>query len=120
MTTTMTELPEWVKELGLKGRIQYDEPLDLSRPVATTLIRLRGSHPHTATGACALADVLDLADDYMPEGYRLSHVSGGVEHARGHRFTWLVTWIKNEVAERRYQDKQAARMSRFTHNEEGT
>jgi len=101
----MTDLPSWVKELGLEGHIRCDEYEDL--------IRLKGSHKDPDDGTGDLIQALRCPD---PAGYRLSYVNAKVEHKRGRRFGWMVTWIKNEVAERRYQEKH--RMSRFTREEE--
>jgi len=107
----VADLPEWVQELNLSGRIKYDE--------RGPAIRLQGSDQDAAAGAHALADVLDLASDYMPDGYRISLVRGHTEHKRGLRFSWFVTWITDAEAERRYQEKQAKqakqakRMSRY-------
>jgi len=105
----MTDLPEWVKALQLEGRVRYDE--------FSSTIRLKGSNSFCHKGASDLATVLDQA---APPGYRISKVSGAVEHERGHRFTWTVIWLNAEEAERRYQDKQAARLSRFNHEETAT
>ena len=105
----MADLPEWVKALNLKSKIKYDEP--------PGMVFLQGSSAGIAEGRLDLSSV--LSEGWAP-GYRLSRVSGGVEHSRGHRFTWRVTWITAEEAERRYQEKQAARMSRFANEGEGT
>ena len=105
----MADLPEWVKELGLGGKVQYDEPPDM--------IRLRGSHVDSMQGALQLAIVLE--EGHYRGGYVLSRVRGGVEHSRGgNRFTWQVLWITEEEAARRYQEKQATRMSRYAQEEE--
>lgn len=94
----MTDLPDWVKSLGLQGHIRCDEYTDL--------IRLKGSHKDPGGGARDLSVALMRAD---PVGYRLSYVTGKVEHKRGYRFTWMVTWLQDEEAERRYQAKQMSR-----------
>lgn len=106
----MTDLPEWVKALKLKSSIQYDVR-------ESGVICLKGSHRMSSHGAWDLGFTLASPG---PPGHCLANVKGAVEHKRGDRFTWQVLWIKNEVAERRYQDKQASRLSRFTHNEETT
>ncbi len=105
----MADLPDWVQALELGGKVQYDEPPDT--------IRLRGSHVDDMQGALQLSIVLE--EGYYQEGYIISRVRGGTEHSRGgHRFTWQVLWITEEVAERRYQEKQATRMSRYAQEEE--
>lgn len=92
----MTDLPEWVKALRLKSP-RYGER-------ESGVIYLKGS------GTLDLGCLLVAP---WPPGYRLAKVNGTVEHKRGDRFTWQVLWVKEEVAERRYQDKQAALLSRY-------
>ena len=96
----MNSLPEWL-------------PRDLSNPKLETIgprFRLRGSatDPNVAAG-----DFADVATMFCPPGYILSRAQIEAEHARGKRLCWEVVWLREEVAERRYQDKQAARLSRF-------
>ena len=96
----MTDLPGWL-------------PLDLSNAKLETIgprLRLRG---HAADPGNALHDyrsVLLFAD---PPGYVLSRASVEAEHARGKRLSWEVVWLREEVATRRYEEKQAMRLSRF-------
>ena len=104
----MTDLPSWLPDY-------------LSNPKLNTIgprFKLRGSCADPMT---ARSDFTAVILFYWPPGYILSRASIEAEHSRGGRLCWEVVWLKEEVAERRYQDKQAARMSRFTHtNEEGT
>lgn len=91
----MTDLPDWL----LKG---------LSNPKLETVgprLRLRG---HDADPKVALGDLLQMAR-VVPPGYVLSRASIEAAHARGKRLFWEVVWLKEEVAERRYQERQAAR-----------
>lgn len=101
----MDQLPSWL-------------PSDLSNAKLETVgprLKLTG---HAASPSTSVEDYLDVIEHSDPPGYILSRASIEGEHARGKRLCWEVVWLKAEVAERRYQDKQAARMSRFTHNEE--
>jgi len=105
----MTDLPEWVKSLQLEGKIQYKKR-------ESGVICLKGSHPGVYEGRWDLTRVLQ---DGRPPGHSLAKVTGVVEHSRGHRFTWQVLWVTSVEAERRYQEKQAKRMSRFVNQREG-
>lgn len=103
----MTDLPDWPKWL----------PTDLSHPKLEYLgprIKLTGKD---ADPDVALTDYLDVVDLSCPPGFVLSRASIEAEHARGKRLCWEVVWLKAEVAERRYEAKQATRMSRFINQE---
>ena len=100
----MTDLPDWMLK-------------DLTNPKLETVgprIKLRG---RAANSAVAMEDYLDVLEHSDPPGYTLSRASIEAEHSRGGRLCWEVVWLKAEVAERRYQEKQAARLSRFTREE---
>jgi len=100
----MTGLPSWLPE-------------DLSHAKLETIgprLRLRG---RDADPIVALQDYLDVLDHSQPEGYVLSRASIEAEHARGDRLQWEIVWLKQFVAQRRREEKQAARLSRFTVNE---
>lgn len=99
------DLPDWM----LKG---------LTCPKLETIgprIKLRGHSPNSAVAMEDFQDVLEHSD---PPGYVLSRASIESEHARGKRLCWEVVWLREEVAQRRYDEKQAKRMSRFAHEEE--
>jgi len=96
----MTDLPEWLQ----KG---------LTNPKCETIgprIRLRGHSPNQAV---SMEDFLDVLEGIDPPGYVLSKACIKAEHARGRRLCWEVVWLLETEANRRYQDKQAARMSRY-------
>ena len=99
------DLPDWL-------------PFDLSNAKLETVgprLKLRG---HASDPDCALHDYRSVLMFGRPPGYVLSRASIEAEHARGKRLCWEVVWLREEVAERRYEEKQAKRMSRFIHEEE--
>ena len=100
----MSSLPVWL-------------PRDLSNPKFEVLgprFRLKGHANHPDIAVEDFQDVLEHSD---PPGYILSRANIEAEHSRGGRLCWEVVWLKAEVAERRYQEKQAARLSRFNQEE---
>ena len=95
----MADLPSWL-------------PQDLSNAKLETIgprLKLTGQN---ADPDVSLGEFLDVVW-ILPPGYVLSRARIDAEHARGKRLTWEVVWLKAEVAERRYQEKQATRMSRY-------
>ena len=101
---SMTDFPDWMLK-------------DLTNPHIDTpgpRIRLRGQ---ASNPTVALEDFRDVLEHSDPPGYVLSYANLEAEHSRGKRLTWQVVWLREEVAERRYQEKQAALMSRFTQEE---
>lgn len=97
------DLPDWL-------------PSDLSNAKLETIgprLKLTGhaAHPHIA-----VEDFQDVLERSYPPGYILSRASIEAEHSRGKRLRWEVVWLKEEVAARRYAEKQAIRMSRYELN----
>lgn len=99
------DLPDWL-------------PKDLSHAKLETLgprLKLTGKH---ADPDMAVGDFSDVVMHFWPPGYVLSRASIEAEHARGKRLCWEVVWLREEVAQRRYDEKQSKRMSRYIHEEE--
>ena len=99
----MTDLPTWLQA-------------GLTNPKVETIgprIRLRGHSPYPNE---ALEDFYDVLACDGPPGFVLSRASIEAEHARGKRLNWEVVWLREEVAERRYEERQATRLSRFEVN----
>ncbi len=91
------DLPDWL-------------PGGLANPTLETIgprIRLRGKE---ADPCVALDDFLEVVGGEDPPGYVLSRASIEAEHARGKRLCWEVVWLREEVAQRRYDEKQSKRM----------
>ncbi len=98
------DLPDWVPQ-GLGGvKIETIGPR----------LKLTGRHSDPTK---ALLDFTWSAE-LIPPGFVLSRASIEAEHARGKRLCWEVVWLREEVAQRRYDEKQAKRMSRYIHEEE--
>lgn len=96
----MTDLPEWL-------------PADLSNPKLETIGPIHRLRGRDADPEVAMGDFLEVVDLANPPGYIFSRAFIKAQHARGRRLTWEVIWTKKEEADQRYQDKQAARMSRY-------
>ena len=94
-------LPDWVPFGMIK-----DVKLETIGP----RLKLRGKH---ADEEVARHDFTYVIDHTTPPGYVLSRASIEAEHARGKRLCWEVVWLREEVAERRYQQSQEKLMSRF-------
>ena len=92
MTTTMTDLPKWLPEGLDSAKLETIGPR----------LKLTG---RDANPMSALEDFMVVVDFADPPGYILSRASIEAEHSRGGRLCWEVVWLKEEVAERRYQDK---------------
>ena len=100
-------LPDWL-------------PKDLSHAKLETIgprLKLRGA---ASNPDVALTDYQDVLELFNPPGFVLSRASIEAEHARGKRLCWEVVWLREEVAERRYQQSQEKLMSRFAHKETTT
>lgn len=98
-------LPDWL-------------PQDLSHAkfeIIGPRFKLTGSDNNPGIAIMDFTEVLDTND---PPGYILSRARIDAEHARGSRLTWEVVWLREVVAQRRYEERQATRMSRF--NKEDT
>lgn len=96
----MSDLPDWL-------------PKDLSHAKLETTgprLRLRG---RDADPVVALEDYLDVLEHAKPPGYVLSRAQIEAEHKRGKRLNWEIVWLREYVAERRYEEGQAELLSRF-------
>lgn len=100
----MTDLPDWLPQDLINAKLDTIGPR----------LRLRG---HAADPDNALHNYRSVLLFGCPPGYVLSRASIEAEHARGKRLCWEVVWLKEEVAERRYQERQNTRLSRFNHEE---
>ena len=94
-----TEIPPWLPDVS---NPKYDE-----RPEG---MRLRGA----AYPWRALREFILVLKAKLPQGYRFSKASAGVEHARGRRLTWSVEWVTDEHAEYLLEAKQLSRFAIHT------
>ena len=102
----MTALPAWIT--GHISNAKYDE--------RGARLRLRGHHNDPGLALFDLRWVLE--EVIPPPGYQFSKCEAAVEHKKGPRLSWSVTWIRTSVAEAHRERRRAQRMSRFEMNGE--
>ena len=90
------DLPDWLPKNLLNAKLETVGPR----------IKLRG---HASDPDIAVEEYREVLDCLDPPGYILSRASIDADHGRGKRLCWEVVWLREEVAERRYQAKQLSR-----------
>ena len=85
-------MQNWLASLELPPNTRLDYPSDR--------VRVRGGHKDPLK---AIDDYLCVVDSVPPGAYRLTKAEIVGQPSRGVRLTWSVTWLSEEVAERRYR-----------------